>query len=341
MSRRNHAVNAPFELLPEKIEARLRTRLTPLELFALLFAVGMLLMFAYSDATYNIGAFPDYRTFIKTAEGVFGSETGGFFYAHWSRPLFSLLNLLPIYAGYVLWGILNIAGVWFAARVFGGRLIITLLSYQMFYVLYYGNIVGVIAGGLALLWWMLHRGRPEIAGIGLVIACIKVQLGLPFGLMLILLADVTWMQRARALLVLLIVGLLSLVVYPGWLETLIDTTRTVPPNTLGNIALWQYVGAGALVLWLPMLYCWRGWNNGRRLAAFGAALALTLPYFQQTDLLVLFVLPVGWLAILGNVGFLFLVMSWSALKLLVIVPLVLYGWVVGAGVREKGKAKNV
>ncbi|MFO8037137.1 MAG: hypothetical protein R6U57_10975, partial [Anaerolineales bacterium] len=61
-----------------------------------------------------------------------------------------------------------------------------------------------------------------------------------------------------------------------------------------------------------------------RMILFIAALSLTLPYFQQTDLLALFILPVGYIAWLGNLGFLFIIGRWQALKWLAIIPSLVY-----------------
>lgn len=322
-------VNPPFELAPEKINQRLRARLTRLEFFVLGLSAGMLLVFAYLDISADIGAFPDYRTFIKTADGIYGSETGGYFYAHWFIPVFEVLNILPLHLGYIVWGFMNILGVWYAARVFGGNGALALVSYQMLYVLFYGNIAGVIAGALAFMWWALHSKRWELAGLGWVIAATKFQLGVPLGLTLLLIADISWFARLRVLAIPLLVTLVSLIVYPNWPLTLYETTLAVPPDIRGSISLWQWFGALTLILWIPPLVL--RLSPGRRLPAITAVLALAIPYFQQTDLLALYVLPIGLLPLLGNIGYLFTAFQWLGLKPLVIIPLMLYIWAV-AGV---------
>jgi hypothetical protein len=316
-----------FQLAPEGILRRVRARVRPLELFALLLAFGMALGFAYLDAVYEIGAFPDYRTFLKTADGVLGSETGGYFYAHSFLPVFALLDLLPLYAGYVLWSALNILGVWLAARIFNGNAALAVLNYQMLYVLFYGNIIGIIAGALGLMWWALHSGwrwKWEMAGVLWAVAATKFQAGIPIGLALLLLVDANLFQRLRVLLVALLIGLLSLVAYPDWVGILIQTTREVPPDVRGNLSLWQYFGALTLILWIPPLLA--RFSVGRRLVMVACATALALPYFQQTDLLLLYMLPVGALpALAGSLGFpLFAVAQWTGLKLLVVIPIALY-----------------
>ncbi|MBC8099130.1 MAG: DUF2029 domain-containing protein [Armatimonadetes bacterium] len=321
-----------FALDPGGIPRRLRRRLTPWALFALLLPLGMAGVFAYLDATAEIGAFPDYRTFIATAEGIFGSSTGGFFYMHWVRPVFVLLHVLPLHIGYLLWAALNIGGVWWAARCFNGRPTLVLLSYQLFFVVYYGNIAGVIVGALAVMWWGLNRPstirwRPLLIGVAWATACIKPQAGVPLGAALLLLAEVDWRTRLWAGWVVLLVIAVSLVVYPGWVEVLYNTLRQTPPDVRGNISLWQWLGAPVLLLWLPVIFALRRRPApGVALALVSAALALTSPYFQQTDLLALMVLPIGGLALVGNVGWAFLVVGWAALKWTVIAPLLIYTW---------------
>jgi len=53
------------------------------------------------------------------------------------------------------------------------------------------------------------------------------------------------------------------------------------------------------------------------------------PYFQQTDLLTLFILPIGWAyVILGNLGYLFFAVYWGGLQVLVVVPLLVYSSII-------------
>jgi hypothetical protein len=82
-----------------------------------------------------------------------------------------------------------------------------------------------------------------------------------------------------------------------------------------------------LLFWLPPVLL--SLSRARRFMALAAASALGLPYFQQTDLLFLFTLPVGWPVLLGNLGYFFAVYQWLALQALAIVPLVIYGLTLG------------
>lgn len=266
--------------------------------------------------------------FLNAAEGDFA----GYYYADWFLPVFDLLGRLPFAAGYVVWGLLNLAGLWFALRVFNGPRVLTLVSYQVFYVVYYGNIAGVIVGGLALAWWSLHRERGLLAGVGFFIAATKFQLGVPLGLLIWLLAETSWYTRLRALLVALVGLLASLLIWVDWPVDLYYRLTGAPPYAMGNISLWDVLGPVGILLLLPPLLL--PLSRERRLIAWTAAVALAMPYFQQTDLLGLFVLPVGGLPLLGNIGYGMLQYGWRALQWMSVIPLLAYGWVLLAAARD-------
>ena len=110
-----------------------------------------------------------------------GRASPMFYYAYWSLPLFNVLNRLPLPTAFAAWSVLNLLCAWFAVRVFGGKPILVLGSYQMLNILYYGQISGVLAGGLALLWWgILHR-KWGAAGFGLLLALTKYPGGADVG----------------------------------------------------------------------------------------------------------------------------------------------------------------
>jgi hypothetical protein len=124
-------------------------------------------------------------------------------------------------------------------------------------------------------------------------------------------------------------------------EALIETARALPPDTRASLSLWQYIGVAAGLLWLPPLLALMPHSplrlsDGRRLALVVCAVALALPYFQQTDLLLLYVLPVGALpALVGSLGFpLFAAAGWTGLKALAIIPAAVYAWALGVGWRS-------
>lgn len=312
-----HANLAKFDAAAE-MDARLRSRISAWELFALAFAFCSLGIFLWAHGQLNTVPF-DYNNYLNTAKGNFLQ----FYYAEWVLPVFWLWARIPYWWGYSLWGILNILCLFFAARIFGGSSTLALLSFQMFYVLFLGQIVGILVGGLALGWWTIAHRRWYLAGLGLFLAGAKFQIGIPFGLLLWLTAKVTWSERLRVLILPAILAALSLIWHPTWPLDLMTRIRNTPPYDWGSISLWRWIGPAALILWLlPLLL---PLERERRFLALAAACPLVIPYFQSADLVTLYALPIGWLPVLlGNLGFLFFEYGFQALRWLWIVPMSVY-----------------
>jgi len=301
------------------IESRLTRRVSYIEAFALLFGICL----SIGLATFNVSnpaiGGSDFFIYLNAANG----EFEGFYYAYWSLPIFDLLNRLPSpQIAYALWNTLNILCCFLAARILGGKASVVLLSYQMFFILYYGQISGVIVLGIAWYSWMLARSRPLLAGWGAVLAFIKPQMGFPMILAAALVADIRWRDRVVSSIPSFAVLLLSLLAYDGWIIELVERIRTQPPIVVGSIPLWDYIGAWSLLLWLPVLLL--PLKPTQRLIAVAAVSSLAVPYFQHTGLITLFVLPVGYLGLLGNLGYLMIPLRWDGLETLLIVPLLAY-----------------
>lgn len=311
-----------FELDPQGIEARLLRKPTLIETFAVAFPIVLALLFAYLNSSAAMPFASDFDFYMRALDG-----TSPFYYTYWSLPIFQSLALLPgLHTAYILWCVLNVIGIWFAARVFGGRIAPVLLSYQTLIICFYGQITGITIAGLALLWWSLHRRRWALAGVGAALALIKWQMGIPLCVALVLLADTSWLDRLRTLLVVLTITLISLLLYPGWIVTVLWDVITQPPYRFGDISLWYYVGSVSLILWLPPLLL--PMSRGRRYAALCATTALAMPYFQQTGLLALFVLPLGWFGLLGNLAYLYIWFPDAQLGFMIVVPILAYLWTV-------------
>lgn len=303
---------------PNDIALRVRTRLSLAEVFALGVSISLALYYTYL-ASQNLYFPYDLQNYLKAGQG----DPSFYYYGYWMLPLFSALATLPVSIQLPLFFSANILATWWAARVFGGRPALAVLNYQLLYGVYYGQFTGIILAGLALFQWGLATRRWTLAGIGLLTACTKFQLGVPFAAALWLLSDAPWPGRLKALILPSIIGGLSLAFYPLWpLEVLQRILVTNPPNDWGSISLWRWIGPAALLLWLPTLLL--PMSRERRLVMVIATTALAFPYFQQADLIALYILPVSWLSLLGNIGFLFVSHAWYALQAVVIVPLVAY-----------------
>jgi hypothetical protein len=307
------------------IETRLRQRVSRTEFFGLMLAIAMLLAFTIKPVADAIGF--DWENYLRAAREP-NHPANEYYYPYWVLPLVWLIGLAGVEIGYFIWGVLNILGAWFAARVFGGKAILALVSYQLLYMLFYGQIVGVMLAGVALFWWGMERKRWELASIGALLGALKYQSGAPLILALWLLAGISWRERTRVLMLPIAVAIISLIIYPLWPLDILERLESKPPEASASISLWLYIGPAALIFWLPTVLLPMKFSS--RMVAVAATAALAMPYFQQADLLMLTALPTGWLGIWGCLGYVLLpAFGWDGLRVLAIFPALAYLWTVG------------
>lgn len=268
-------------------------------LFAAAFCLGLSGAFLYLTAISP--AYPcDYVAFLRSAAG--GGFEGFYYLSYFLLPV-KPLTTLPLPVSFLLWNGLNILGFIAAARHFGGKIWVGLLSYPMLYNLYYGNIGGLLAFGAMLLhkggWW---------GGLGAAIVLVKPQVGL-----LLVLVTLIRGHRLKTLLPLAGCMLAGFLVY-GWVLPL-DRILASPPVTAGSISLWEVIGVGAVLAFVPLL--WR-----RDLRTASAANALGQPYYQVTGMLPLLAMERGYLGLLTYIGFLMPFGGWLMIDLIAIFPLV-------------------
>jgi hypothetical protein len=305
-----------FEILssdPQAMDVRLKAPLGRWELFGVTFCtalVGIFIWLIKIKAGYPV----DFQVFMSP--GI----SPAIFYGYWILPVFSLLKLLPFEAAYAIWSIVNILCLFFTVRVFGGKSLLVFLSYQLFTSLYYGQISGIVAGGLALCWWGICHHKLNMAGLGLLIAMTKYQVGL-LGLFIIWYAAISWREFFKLMIVPLVIGLLSIIVYPLWPLDMLHKLSGFSFMDLG-ITLWIYIGAWCLLFWLPAVVL--PLDKSRRFLALFCLVTFATPYFQHVDLLTLFAFPMGWLPLLGNIGYLFPFIDKTAVRLVAIIPILLY-----------------
>ncbi len=314
---------------PQTIDKRLRQRPNLGEAIgltvAILFPVAVMLF-----SRVNLGGAQayDFQHYLNTARGDFSF----YYYAHWLLPLWQVLDLMPLWLAYLLWTFGSTLAIFFAGRVFGANTILLLLSYQTLIILYMGQFTGFVVAGLALLWWGLTHKKWEIAGVGLFLAASKYHTGLIPALTLLLCIEIPNRQRLRVLILPACLAFLSLLMYPLWPLKVIESYRNNPANDWGSIALWQWVGPAALLVWIPPLILKLRWRE--RIFMLFAATPLGIPYFQEADLHILNILPIGWLPLIGNLGFLRPFIGYLADKLMVTIPLTIYFSTLVSGIIE-------
>jgi hypothetical protein len=268
------------------IDKRIHSKISQYEFAAMIFVFLFALYFLITES----GNYGDYRFYLATAEG----DLENYYYGYWLLPLFKFLVLIPFKLGYIFWITISIIGVWFASRVFNGNSILAILSYQMSYALFWGQISGIICGFLGLFWWALHHRKWNLAGFAILIAAAKPQSGGLFIFILWLLADISWRNKARVLIIPFIGFSLSLLFYPGWILEVLS--RMDGLYTWGNISLTQWVGFWSLLLFIPAIFLPMKREN--RYLVLVSVSILASPYFLHTDLLTLFIFPIGLIPIL-------------------------------------------
>lgn len=326
---------------PAGIAARVRAKPTPMELIV----VGSILVILVASAGYP-GHGIDWEIYAGAADGRFTSDRGlDYYYAYWLLPLFDLFALPGVLVGGVVWSLANVAGVWFASRVFGARPVVVLGAWLTISGFYTGTITGLAVAALAGLWWAMHEQRWLIAGALTLVALAKPQWGVP------MVAVMLWTVRppASGWLKLLVapvpVAIASVVAYGFWPADILDRAAASPP--VGNGSLWSFVGPAALVLWvgalLPM-------DARRRMAVVAAASVTAVPYVQQYDYVVLWVLAGDGIGLLSYLGgpIEMVVGERAAIAVQVLLPLGVYAHLVHgparqalAGIRTRRPAPDI
>lgn len=279
----------------DRSPAHTRERVTARPGFAELVTVGSIVIILIASMGYP-GHGIDWEIFDGAADGSMFSDRGlGYYYPYWLLPLFDFYGLAGTAVGGLLWALTNVAGVSFAARVFGARPFVVLVGFGAVSSFYTGTITGVALGALAGCWWAVHEQRWEVVGGLSLLAVAKPQWGVPILAVIVLQARPPLIAWARMAIVPLPVVIASLAAYGWWPGEVLDRAAANPPE--GNGSLWAVLGPVVLILWLPLLL---PMEARRRLALVAATAMLAVPYVQQYDFTVLWVMTGDGLALLSH-----------------------------------------
>ncbi len=312
---------------PDRIADRVRARPTPAELIA----VASIVVILVASARYP-GHGIDWEIFAGAADGDFTSDYGlDYYYAYWLLPLFDLFALPGVLVGGVIWSIANVVGVWFAARVFGARPVVVLAAWLTISGFYTGTITGLAVGALAALWWALHRERWIVVGAMSLLAVAKPQWGLPIAAMMVLHRRPPLRAWPQMAVVPAPVVAASFWAYGFWPADIVDRATANPP--VGNGSLWSLLGPVVLLLWagalLPM-------DDRRRLSVIAALSVMAVPYVQQYDYVVLWLLAGDGLGLLSYAGGPIEMLLGERVSIVaqMLLPVGAYAWLVGEPLRR-------
>ncbi|MEM7285900.1 MAG: hypothetical protein AAF480_06075 [Actinomycetota bacterium] len=297
---------------PSRIRDRVFAPVTRAEALVVL-CIGIILVAALR---YD-GSGIDWEIFAGAADGQWESEFGlGYYYAYWLLPIFDAYDSLGI-VGQLLWSATNVAGAWFAARVFGSRPAVVLAGFGALTAFYTGTITGVALGALAGIYWSCMSGQWVLAGGLTLLSLAKPQ----WGVVLTLLVVVNAAPRIRDLAKMAIVPVPAVIgsfIYWGWWPgDILERASDNPP--VGNSSLWSYIGPIAIVLWLPVLL---PMDKQRRVALAAATAMMAVPYVQHYDYMVVWVMTADGLGLVSHLyGLFFTFVGERATKGILIIPM--------------------
>jgi len=227
---------------------------------------------------------------------VFRSAVETLRHPYWARWLFGLLELPSQPLAFALLSLASTACLYAAVHIFKGQHWMVFISFPFSWTIAYGQVDGLVVGGLVLSWWALTRQRPILLGVGLLIASIKPQLSVP------LLAILWWWSpsRLKSLLIPLLATGASLLQWgwwvPDWLYSLRETGDLV--FLTRNLSLWPLIGPWILIIW-PLIYA-LPLPRGHKLIAIAAGTAMSMPYFPLPSSVLILCMPVPawtWIAL--------------------------------------------
>lgn len=245
-------------------------------------------------------------------------DPSGFYYTPWILPYLDVLASLPLEVAWIVVNLVNLAGFYAALRVFGGSRVLFFVSYPLLFTIYYGQLDGVYAFGLALMALALKRDSAPLAAVGWLLALVKYYVGLPLGLGVLLVMTKNRRVQRWTVVYVLLFGILSLGLWPVWPLDILARMQAIPPNDLYSFDLWQITGPLVLLLWIPVLLCV---NRLRDLTWWAATWVLTTPYIYPHGLVHLLVHPVGLVGWGVQAAY---ITGFGVLLWLNVIPMVLY-----------------
>lgn len=302
---------------PARVRQRLRVAPSPIE-WLIIASIGLILVLASPYPGSGI----DWEIFAGAADGDFVSDRNlGYYYPYWLLPLFDLYALAGLTVGGLLFSFTNVAGMWFAARVFGARSAVVLAGFGTLSGFYTGTVTGIAVAALAGMWWAAHERRWTLVGALSLVAVAKPQWGVPLAGLIVLQARPPIGAWIRMMLVPVPVVALSFAAYGWWPAEILERAEALPPA--GNGSLWYFVGPVVVVLWLPTML---PMDNHRRLALVAATSLMAVPYVQQYDYAVVWVLAGDGLGLVSYLhGILYSAVGWEAARAFqTVMPMAVY-----------------
>jgi hypothetical protein len=239
----------------------------------------------------------------------------------WLVAFIGPLVSLPGRIGLVLFIVISIVAIVTSSHILKGNAIVALLSAQMAWILWWGQIDGIVVLGVALGWLALEKRMWWLMWLALALATLKPQIGL------VPVMAIWWWSESKTRWWSLL-GFIALVVFSLWVWGL------WPVWVLKGIVLvaqgTQYgswnssLGLWALPLFVPAVLM--PLERRQRLLALTATAMLVSPYMPYYSTILLLCMPIpGWAYAFAFLGYLPNLLStavaWNGIVLLPITVL--------------------
>ncbi len=217
----------------------------------------------------------------------------------WLAPLLSPFITMPGRSGYLLFMAVTILLFWLSARELNGKMPFILLSSQLFWILWWGQIEGFVVFGIALAWSALQRQSWQRMLLAMLLVALKPQMGI-FPLLYIWWSS--GKDRWKSLAGFIIIIISSVLIYGPWPLWFIESVLRISNET--QYQPWNAsMGLLALPLLVPALRLQLNpYQRTVALTATGLLISPYMPYYSTIPLLC-FTLPV-WSSLFAFLGFL-------------------------------------
>jgi hypothetical protein len=255
--------------------------------WAITVALSTSVCLVYAALGPGLDYFGGYRDLVLGAD--LASQNFYVFAPPWLATILTPFVLLPERVGFALFLAFSVAIIVFSSRTLKGNPLPLLLSAQLSWILWWGQIDGLAILGLALGWiayqkksWLLMTGA-------LILVLLKPQISLmPVLIMWWWLGKDRW----KTLIISTSFGIVSILVWGPWpLWNVSKMIRFAGNNPYGMMN--TSLGLVALPLLIPAVFLPLK-DRSKRLLAITATALLVSPYMPYYSTLVLFCFPLSW-----------------------------------------------
>jgi hypothetical protein len=254
-----------------------------------IFALALILWITYAMIGPGGEFFVGYRQLVLNPQElipVFGHPLT--FNPPWLAPILAPFITMPGRAGFILFTGVTLLMLLYSLRSLGGKPIYLLISAQLFWILWWGQIDGLAVLGVAIGWIALRDKSWKLMLLALLLAALKPQMGL-----LPMIAMWWWLgkERWKALAGFAILTALSIWIYGPWPVWFVESAFKLSNST--QYGPWNSsIGIWALPLLIPALAL--KLNRQQRIIALTATGLLVSPYMPYYSTILLFCFPIPW-----------------------------------------------